>query len=82
MLHFATGGVMPVFDRGLYSVPPHTYVSPNNVSHQQAGMSAPTVHVHIHGNVFGIDDLETQIGAAIAREWAYAVDDRRRGAGL
>lgn len=30
VLHFASGGSVPIFDRGIYSVPPMTYVSPAN----------------------------------------------------
>lgn len=74
LLHFAGGGMALLPHHGLYEAPAGSYVSPSNTydysQHQQSG---DTIELHIHGNVYGIDDLADGLAGALAQ--------RRRGHG-
>jgi hypothetical protein len=80
LLHFANGGVLPISDRGIYAIPEHTYVSPNNAVGNTT--VAPTIQITIAGNVYGIDDLERQLAGAVSDAWVQAmrIHERSHGA--
>lgn len=66
-LHFANGGMLDIMQRGIYAVPPNTYVSPNNaVSNSYGGDTH--VYVSIGGSVVGENDLLGRFASQIADE--------------
>ncbi|MDQ3689120.1 MAG: hypothetical protein M3406_03625 [Chloroflexota bacterium] len=73
--HFAGGGSALLPHEGLYAAPPMTYISPNNaVSNSYGGDThGDTYELHVHGNVYGIDDLADAMEGALVQ--------RRRGFG-
>src|SRR5690606_29994073 len=73
--HFANGGTALLPRDGLYRAPPMTYISPHNSSTSDGGDTIyETTELHIHGNVYGIDDLAEAFEGAVSR--------RRRAYGL
>ena len=65
LAYFAGGGVALLPTHGLYSAPSGTYISPANAN---SGITygGTTVNVTVQGNVYGIDDLTTQVAAQMA----------------
>ncbi len=49
LLHFASGGSVPIFDRGIYTVPPMTYVSPANTGTARGDRG---IHIDFSGATF------------------------------
>ncbi len=82
MLHFATGGTALLPGDGIYGAPPGTYVSPNNATGNVG--QAPTINlggIHIHGNVYGIDDLTDQVVAVLSSNLIQSLNSQSRQMG-
>jgi hypothetical protein len=84
LLHFANGGVAPVFDRGVYGVPGGAYVEPYPSSRDtMAGMGGPPeIHVHINAPVYGIDDLTNKVFEGIVASTRVANREQLLGQGV
>lgn len=81
LLHFAGGGVMPIVDRGIYAVPPHTYVSPNNTGSTRR--DAPLVYIENITVGAGATPADAQgIVDQIVSSLDRAIEHRLRGGGL
>lgn len=79
LLSFANGGVMPIFQHGIYEVPPHTYVSPSNTGTAYGG---PNITVDFSGAVFNNTDAEAMDRWAQERlvpALRRVIQDERRG---
>lgn len=81
LLHFATGGTAPIFREGAYAVPPMTYVSPANAN-PGLGQGGMTVQVHVHGNVYGVDDLVAEVVDPLAMRLGDELARQRVAAGV
>jgi len=80
-LHFANGGTALVHNRGIYEVPPNTYVSPNNAV-GNGGSGGLMVQIDVHGNIYGIGDLAEQVTAQIVPAISEATGTRFREQGV
>jgi|GEM_PF-2808794 len=78
LLHFATGGVTPVYERGIYTVPPNTYVSPANAN---SGVSHSGITVHFNGNFYGSNRQELNDWAeqSLIPNFRRVIEEERRG---
>lgn len=65
---------------GLYSVPVGTYVNTAPATAAKLG-GGPTIEVHIHGNVYGIDDLEQQLAESFSRTWVRGMRQHEQSLG-
>ena len=81
MLHLASGGVVPVLDRGYYGVPSGTYVSPANATPTMSGVSVQIGTIHVAGNVTSERELTHAIAGEIESALESAIVQRRDGFG-
>ena len=78
MLHFANGGTAPVFNRGIYGLPDHTYVSPSNTGSVSYG--GTTFNITVNGG--DVESIRRVFADEIVPKIQSAVHEQRRGMGV
>jgi len=80
LVHLASGGIVPVFDRGYYDMPRNSYVSPNNANPTlQAGPSVTIENITVYGS--NPEEVKRVFVEEIQPAIVKSLDDRERAWG-